>query len=315
MIQKYRVRQIGALSKPNTEDARCTLAIEEKVQKYATVLAPQFMTSENDQPDEDLHSEKSELQFEFAAALNAELDAVGFPASPKRTGALADAVGFGRTQAYRALKGHSTPTVPLLLGLHKAGVSIDRILKAMSSQESDVVRMRVGDAVVNTVFQRSISNISSVVAVPDEKGVFDLQTIASGGSVSQNAIPLTAVHFPQSKFLAIVDDDPNALQLMAKQMGVHFMVVAFSNATEFLAYPAGPQAFDLFLIDWLLPDMDGEKLVHTVRKCSDAPIFILTGATSSVESLARAMDLPNVRHIGKPVHEAILLKHLRLVAD
>ena len=268
------------------------------------------MTSEQDQPDEDQQSEKTELQFEFAEALNAELDAVGFPASPKRTGALAEAVGFGRTQAYRALKGYSAPTVPMLLALHKFGASIDRVLDAMSLHESEVVRMRVGTNVVNTVLQRSMTNISPVVAVPDESGVFDLQMIETGEPIPGNAIPLHSLHFPQRKVLAIVDDDPVGLPLLVKQMSPHFKVVAFSKASDFLAYPAGVKAFDLFLIDWLLPDMDGEKLVHSVRKHSHAPIFILTGATSSVESLARAMDLPNVRHIGKPVHESILLKHL-----
>ncbi len=268
------------------------------------------MTHEIDGPDDEQSTDKTEMQVKFAEALNLELDAIGFPASPKRTGALADAVGYGRTQAYRVLKGFGGPSVPTLLALHKIGASIDRVLAEMNQESADVVRLRIGSSVVNAMFQECIAKASPVAAAPAEDGAYDLRAVEANQVLPDNAIRVSSMQFPQRKLLAIVDDDESFLTTVTHQLQGHFRVVAFATAGDFLAYQHGIKSFDLFLIDWLLPDMGGETLVRTIRKASSSPIFILTGATESVDSLTRAMDLPGVRHIGKPVHESILLKHL-----
>lgn len=268
------------------------------------------MTDETDSGDNDQSSDKNEMKLRFAEALNLELDSIGFPSSPKRTGALADAVGFDRTQAYRVLKGLGGPSIPTLLTLHKLGVSIDRVLNEMNQDSVEMVRLRLGDSVVNAVFRECKAKNSPIVAVPGEDGTFDLRVMGLDQALPDKAIQVYSMHFPHRKLLAIIDDDAMNLAAMTRHMQPHFGVVAFSNATDLLAYRPGIDAFDLILLDWVLPDTNTEALIHTIRKTSSAPIFILTASTESVDSLTRAMDLPGVRHIGRPVHESILLKHL-----
>jgi DNA-binding phage protein len=59
----------------------------------------------------------------FSAALGAELDALGYPAAPKRATTLAKDLGLGRTQAFRLLKGLSAPNLDSMAALRAMGVS------------------------------------------------------------------------------------------------------------------------------------------------------------------------------------------------
>jgi DNA-binding response OmpR family regulator len=108
--------------------------------------------------------------------------------------------------------------------------------------------------------------------------------------------------------LAILDDDPNTLTALCKQLDSVFDVSPFSEGKALLRSPLVSR-FDGYLLDWRLEDISGEELVTSIRRLSDAPIFIVTGQKSSNE-IARIIASANIRYVVKPIDEVILAAEL-----
>ena len=252
----------------------------------------------------------------LSLALSAELDALGYLPAPARYKALADVLGLKRLQTYRMLTGINAPSPDFLGGLRSLGLSVDAALDRATARVPATVEVLIEGRPIAAILQKNPKQmVSSVVAVENSGGQFELRTVTPGDSIPANAIPIQGLQFPTRLSLAIVEDDADTLVLLAQQMGSAFQVASFKNGLALLNVAEGLQAFAAFLIDWRLPDIDGEELVKKVRKNSLSPIFVLTGDKSASAAIAKALDYENVHHVAKPADDVILIKRIMHAAS
>jgi DNA-binding response OmpR family regulator len=104
------------------------------------------------------------------------------------------------------------------------------------------------------------------------------------------------------KKILVVDDDVNIQEMLnngLSRFGYHVQVS--SSAIDALSLIERSK-FDLFIIDVMMPDIDGISLCKTIRnmdQAQDIPIIILT-ALSDAETMNDAMLFGAVDYIVKP---------------
>ncbi|MCL2657047.1 MAG: response regulator transcription factor [Betaproteobacteria bacterium] len=114
--------------------------------------------------------------------------------------------------------------------------------------------------------------------------------------------------------LALLEDDPDQSLMVAtwlKEAGND--VYAFERPRELLKI-AGRESFDLFLIDWNLPDMSGTEVLRWLRdERSDATPVIFVTARDAEEDIVSALSAGADDYIIKPVRRMELLSRIEAV--
>ena len=110
------------------------------------------------------------------------------------------------------------------------------------------------------------------------------------------------------KVLAI-DDEPKMLSLVERALSrMDFEVASAASGEQGLAQYAA-DAFDLVLLDIVMPQMDGiEVLEHLRAQDAEVPVIIMSGH-SSIDSAVRAMKAGAEDYLTKPLD----LEHLEVV--
>ena len=85
--------------------------------------------------------------------------------------------------------------------------------------------------------------------------------------------------------ILVVDDDPLVCDSMRRMLEVDGRKVATAtNAKEALSL-CEKQSFDLIIVDYLMPEMKGDKLALTIKeRLPDQPIIMITADAEKVES-------------------------------
>lgn len=112
--------------------------------------------------------------------------------------------------------------------------------------------------------------------------------------------------------IAIVEDDEHMAELMKVWLeAAGYDITIAPDATSFMR-TAGRESFDLLIIDWLLPDIQGDELLVWVRKKLDWPIPVLfVTRLDSEEDIVRALDLGADDYMTKPVSQKVLRARVR----
>jgi two-component system, cell cycle response regulator len=98
----------------------------------------------------------------------------------------------------------------------------------------------------------------------------------------------------QSPRILIVEDDPDQRELLREAMASHYgrqaagRVVAVGDGRQCMAQDL--PAFDVILLDYNLPDIDGIGLLRKVLAVADVPVIFVTGEYDSALA-ARAIQL------------------------
>jgi len=258
----------------------------------------------------------------FAEALKNALDKINFPASPERITKLMDLLGLSKPQIYRITTGRAAPTLESLVKLRELNISIDNILDQLINPSASSTDEREnhdglvkGKIEIAGVTQRcllklaSLTEQASAIAVLKDDHFWHVTSLENGVIPPIGAMSVCEIQLKNNRpSLAIVEDHPNTLTVLSKQLGSVFNVSPFSEGGALLNSLSVNQ-FDGYLLDWRLPDISGEELVLSIRQFSDAPIFIVTGEKSSHE-IAKIIASANVRYVLKPVDEIILTAEL-----
>ncbi len=96
-----------------------------------------------------------------------------------------------------------------------------------------------------------------------------------------------------------VDDDPSILRLLTRAFepeGYHVCVAADGQAALALMEKCHP---DLFILDIMMPGLDGLQLLTRLRQCCDTPVIMLT-AKQDVATLNQALSLGADDYMRKP---------------
>jgi len=100
--------------------------------------------------------------------------------------------------------------------------------------------------------------------------------------------------------LALIEDDPDYAEYLASHLGrTGVAVTVFRDSDEFLT-SEGAFAYDFYLVDLMLPGVDGEDLVRLIRRKGWAGIIVVSGrADAGVfdDALRAGADM----HLMKPV--------------
>lgn len=116
---------------------------------------------------------------------------------------------------------------------------------------------------------------------------------------------------------ALVVDDSRAIRRivgdMLQQLGWE---VAFAgNGLEALAELHGAKPFNVALVDWNMPEMDGLQLVKAIRaddRYSGMPVLMVTTETE-MESMSKALDAGVNEYVMKPFDKDVIQGKLQLL--
>lgn len=114
--------------------------------------------------------------------------------------------------------------------------------------------------------------------------------------------------------IALVDDDEHLAELVKiwlEQAG--HQCVYFSNGTDF-THALRRESFDLIILDWVMPEMDGESVLRWMQEQSftDVPVIFLTQKTDE-EDVARVLLLGADDYVTKPVRQREFLARITAV--
>lgn len=265
-----------------------------------------------DEKKRDKDLAKAQFQVAFAERLNLELDAIGFVKGRRRSGALAEQFEVDRSNGYRILKGIGYPDALYQTKLRQLGVSVDRILDHIGQHVPTTYTVFIGGKMVAATVLKGVDGNDCSAALLPKDGGYELIAMSPGEAVPDGAIPILSIHFIDKPTLAIVEDDIQTLDRLAYQMWDSFRPMKFESAHALVEALKAPNNFKAVLMDWRLPDMDGEELVKKIRAYTKAPICILTADVTASKAIARAFSTGNVDHVTKPADPEILAARIQM---
>jgi len=115
--------------------------------------------------------------------------------------------------------------------------------------------------------------------------------------------------------IAVVDDDQHLAELLRIWLEESGHECAyFPSGVEFTRV-LRRESYDLVLMDWIMPGMDGEKVLRWMQEQSitDLPVIFLTQKTGE-DDIARVLNLGADDYITKPVRQKELLARINAVA-
>ncbi len=110
--------------------------------------------------------------------------------------------------------------------------------------------------------------------------------------------------------ILVIDDDPRFIEYMRLMLQeAHYRVIAAFDGKEGLraAYAEHP---DLILLDIAMPEMDGFRVLETLRMVTDIPIVMLTSAGQDPNRI-RSLDKGATDFLSKSTTPQVLLAHIR----
>lgn len=111
----------------------------------------------------------------------------------------------------------------------------------------------------------------------------------------------------------IVDDVPKNIQLLGNFLANEKLQIAFATNAEDALNLAFSNQFDLFLLDIMMPGMDGFQLCDKLKsnkKTADVPVIFLTAKTDP-ESIVLGFELGAQDYVTKPFNAFELIARVR----
>jgi DNA-binding response OmpR family regulator len=112
----------------------------------------------------------------------------------------------------------------------------------------------------------------------------------------------------------LVDDDVQLARLLADYLGPHGVALDHveEGASALERLDAGGQAFDVVLLDVMLPGMDGFEVCRRLRARHDVPVLMLTARGEDTDKVT-GLELGADDYVPKPFNPRELLARMRAV--
>jgi DNA-binding response OmpR family regulator len=112
----------------------------------------------------------------------------------------------------------------------------------------------------------------------------------------------------------IIEDDRSMAGLLKKGLEEENQVVSLAHDGQTGLEVAKSYEFDVVVLDWMLPAMDGLEVTHRLRRAGNAsPILMLT-ARDAVPDIVKALDAGADDYLTKPFSFTEFLARLRALA-
>jgi two-component system, OmpR family, response regulator CssR len=106
------------------------------------------------------------------------------------------------------------------------------------------------------------------------------------------------MHTPYLVYL--VDDETNLLGLLQSYLeSAGFRVRAFSSGAEVLPVLDDPEQPHIWILDIMLPDIDGYELLRLIRSKSDVPIIFISARDQDIDKII-GLELGSDDYLAKP---------------
>lgn len=108
--------------------------------------------------------------------------------------------------------------------------------------------------------------------------------------------------------IAILEDDAEQAALMQTHLSAAGHDCGVYSSGKALIVDAGRESFDLFLLDWQVPDLSGEDVLRWVRKhvAAPVPVMFVTNRDSE-KDIVSALEQGADDYMKKPISRAELL--------
>lgn len=108
--------------------------------------------------------------------------------------------------------------------------------------------------------------------------------------------------------IAILEDDADQAALIKSHLTTAAHDCYVFEAGRALIHAAGRESFDLFLLDWQVPDLSGEEVLKWIRAHVEAPVPVMFVTNRDTEGdIVHALSLGADDYMKKPVGRAELL--------
>lgn len=115
--------------------------------------------------------------------------------------------------------------------------------------------------------------------------------------------------------IALLEDEPNVAELMTLWLSDHGHAVSPYASGESLINALRRETYDLLVLDWLVPDIDGEKVLAWVRSHVEWPIpVIFVTQRDEEEDIVRILSQGADDYLVKPVRQRELLARISALA-
>lgn len=113
--------------------------------------------------------------------------------------------------------------------------------------------------------------------------------------------------------VVVADDQPETLLILADTLEDDFDVRTFSDGSSVLDYVTQGQPADLFLLDVLMPGLDGFELCRRLKaneRTRDIPVVIITSLDGAVDEML-GLEVGAIDFLHKPISPAVTLARVR----
>ena len=114
--------------------------------------------------------------------------------------------------------------------------------------------------------------------------------------------------------VAILEDDPDQAELTRLWLtNAEHSVECFGDAVSFLR-AVRRDSFDLYVLDWILPDLSGIEVLKKVRtEYADFTPVIIATAKNDEKSIVKGLESGADDYLAKPIRQAELVARVAAV--
>ena len=114
----------------------------------------------------------------------------------------------------------------------------------------------------------------------------------------------------------VIDDSRAMLGILEKMLTeVGFEVTSAGDGREALAQLKAGGRFDVALVDWNMPELDGYEFVEAVRAdhAYDALLLMMVTSETELAQVVRALDAGANEYVMKPFTKEVLIEKLEIL--
>jgi DNA-binding response OmpR family regulator len=134
-------------------------------------------------------------------------------------------------------------------------------------------------------------------------------TVAAGSAAPGHGLPE-----PAPARILLIDDEPHINGFVGRALehsGYRVDIAANAADGVRLAASAGPAAYDLVILDLIMPDMDGREVLAEILRAHPAQAVLILSCTADPVTKAECLDLGAKDYLTKPFSLAELTARVR----
>ncbi len=191
----------------------------------------------------------------------------------------------------------------------------DKLFSAFSQADTSVTRRFGGTGLGLTISKRLVEMMRGTISVESEFGVGSTFSFEIGFQIQNSEKANQPVYKKslQNLKVLIVDDNEVSREILKEQMsafGVDAVTVASGKAAiQEVKNQSAHKPFDLVIMDWRMPEMDGIETAQTIlgdKSIEHTPMAIMVSAFGREEVARKAEKIGIQNFLMKPINQSLL---------